>query len=206
MERFKVSQHLVAISASLLVILGSLSRWADWYSMHYFNGANVPIQIPINPNLAISLPQACKISGVPLQCKASGSPLPTPGPVVLGPTLPPKASASSPRGPVVLGPTLPPKASAFSLRGPVVLGPTLPPKASAFSPRVSKASRLAPAPDSETTLQPTAASPPAGSKVPSATPGIRPVLTPSTSASDPSYISSPPLLLIFVGILVLKCY
>jgi hypothetical protein len=30
---------------------------------------NVPFQIPINRSLAISLPRACNMSGVPLQCK-----------------------------------------------------------------------------------------------------------------------------------------
>ena len=30
---------------------------------------SVPFQIPINQSLAISLPSACKMSGVPLQCK-----------------------------------------------------------------------------------------------------------------------------------------
>ncbi|CAK7346553.1 unnamed protein product [Dovyalis caffra] len=32
------------------------------------------------------------MNGVPLQCKASGTPLPAPGPVLLGPTLPPSAA------------------------------------------------------------------------------------------------------------------
>ncbi|EEF37598.1 non-specific lipid transfer protein GPI-anchored 16 [Ricinus communis] len=60
--------------------------------------ANVPVQLPINRTLAISLPRACKMNGVPLQCKASGSPLPAPGPVLLGPTLPPPSAAPlSPR-------------------------------------------------------------------------------------------------------------
>lgn len=31
--------------------------------------ANVPIQLPINRTLALSLPRACKMGGVPLQCK-----------------------------------------------------------------------------------------------------------------------------------------
>ncbi|XP_057996641.1 non-specific lipid transfer protein GPI-anchored 16-like isoform X2 [Hevea brasiliensis] len=51
--------------------------------------ASVPVQLPINRTLAISLPRASKMSGVPLQCK---------GPVLLGPTLPPPAAAPlSPR-------------------------------------------------------------------------------------------------------------
>lgn len=31
--------------------------------------ANVPVQLPINRTLALSLPKACKMGGVPLQCK-----------------------------------------------------------------------------------------------------------------------------------------
>ncbi|KAK1390556.1 non-specific lipid-transfer protein-like protein [Heracleum sosnowskyi] len=61
---------------------------------------SVPFQIPINRTLAIALPRACNMPGVPLQCKASSSPLPAPGPAVLGqgPTLSPGISpAASPR-------------------------------------------------------------------------------------------------------------
>ncbi|XP_021653929.2 non-specific lipid transfer protein GPI-anchored 16 isoform X2 [Hevea brasiliensis] len=61
--------------------------------------ASVPVQLPINRTLAISLPQACKMSSVPLQCKASGTPLPAPGPILLGPTLPPPAAAAAPLSP-----------------------------------------------------------------------------------------------------------
>ncbi|XP_021897131.1 proline-rich receptor-like protein kinase PERK2 isoform X2 [Carica papaya] len=56
---------------------------------------NVPLTIPINRTLAISLPRACNMPGVPLQCKASAAPLPAPGPVALGPILSPGASPSS---------------------------------------------------------------------------------------------------------------
>nr|TKS03503.1 hypothetical protein D5086_0000155000 [Populus alba] len=60
--------------------------------------ASVPLQLPINRTLAITLPRACKMSGVPMLCKASGTPLPAPGPVLLGPTLPPTAASPlSPR-------------------------------------------------------------------------------------------------------------
>ncbi|KAH7573794.1 hypothetical protein ACOSQ2_007975 [Xanthoceras sorbifolium] len=63
---------------------------------------SVPFQIPINRTLALSLPRACNMPGVPLQCKASGAPIPAPGPVSLGPTLSPGASPStSPQAPVV---------------------------------------------------------------------------------------------------------
>ncbi|KAI9195770.1 hypothetical protein LWI28_017875 [Acer negundo] len=62
---------------------------------------SVPFQIPINRTLAISLPSACNMPGVPLQCKAAGAPIPAPGPVSLGasPSTSPQAS------PVVPEPT-----------------------------------------------------------------------------------------------------
>ncbi|KAL1561767.1 non-specific lipid transfer protein GPI-anchored 21-like [Salvia divinorum] len=40
----------------------------------------VPFQVPINRSLAISLPKACKQSGVPIECKATASPVPAPEP------------------------------------------------------------------------------------------------------------------------------
>ncbi|KAI4317865.1 hypothetical protein L6164_025696 [Bauhinia variegata] len=59
---------------------------------------NVPFRIPINRTLAISLPRACNMGGVPLQCKASGSPLPSPGPGSLGPFSSPASSPSASSG------------------------------------------------------------------------------------------------------------
>ncbi|CAI8604655.1 unnamed protein product [Vicia faba] len=56
--------------------------------------ASVPFKIPINRTLAVSLPRACKMPGVPVQCKASASPLPAPGPVALGPSPSPASSPS----------------------------------------------------------------------------------------------------------------
>ncbi|XP_057450224.1 non-specific lipid transfer protein GPI-anchored 20-like [Lotus japonicus] len=56
---------------------------------------NVPFSIPINRTLAISLPRACKLPGVPLQCKTSGSPLPAPGPASLGPSSSPESTPSA---------------------------------------------------------------------------------------------------------------
>ncbi|CAN1129156.1 Non-specific lipid transfer protein GPI-anchored 21 [Linum perenne] len=57
--------------------------------------ASVPFQLPINRTLAISLPRACNMPGVPLQCKAAaGSPVPAPGPAALGPSLAPGFSPS----------------------------------------------------------------------------------------------------------------
>ncbi|KDP40203.1 hypothetical protein JCGZ_02201 [Jatropha curcas] len=77
---------------------------------------SVPFQIPINRSLAISLPRACNMPGVPLQCKATGSPVPASGPASLGPTLSPRISPSaSPKGAsVVPEPTpsaIPPESS-----------------------------------------------------------------------------------------------
>ncbi|XP_060215592.1 non-specific lipid transfer protein GPI-anchored 21-like [Lycium barbarum] len=59
---------------------------------------NVPFRVPINRTLAISLPKACKMAGVPLQCKASPSPNPAPGPATLRPTESPRSS-QRPRSP-----------------------------------------------------------------------------------------------------------
>ncbi|KAE9596478.1 hypothetical protein Lal_00007975 [Lupinus albus] len=65
--------------------------------------ANIPFKIPINRTLAISLPRACKMSGVPVQCKTSGSPIPAPGPASLGTSLSPVSAPSlSPEGSSVL--------------------------------------------------------------------------------------------------------
>ncbi|KAL4602950.1 hypothetical protein ACB092_10G089900 [Castanea dentata] len=144
--------------------------------------ANVPVQLPINRTLALSLPQACNMA-VPVQCKASSAPLPAPGTVTLGPSPSPiAASPLSPRGPVSYVPSPSPIA------------------ASPLSPRASKAVALAPAPQSDTTLQLTPASPPVETKAPTTNPGIRPVLTPPASAS--SYVSPAPLLALLVGIMV----
>ncbi|KAJ6431458.1 hypothetical protein OIU84_018855 [Salix udensis] len=67
---------------------------------------NIPFSIPINRTLAISLPRACNMPGVPVQCQATGVPLPAPGPVTLGPTLSPGVSPSaSPKASVVPEPT-----------------------------------------------------------------------------------------------------
>ncbi|XP_062112896.1 non-specific lipid transfer protein GPI-anchored 16-like [Humulus lupulus] len=58
--------------------------------------ASVPIQLPINRTLALSLPSACNINGVPIQCKSSGSPLPASGPAsLLEPTPAPEADSPS---------------------------------------------------------------------------------------------------------------
>ncbi|XP_059440026.1 non-specific lipid transfer protein GPI-anchored 16-like [Corylus avellana] len=61
--------------------------------------ANVPVQLPINRTLALSLPRACNMASVSAQCKASGSPLPSPGPISFGPAQPPPSIAASPFSP-----------------------------------------------------------------------------------------------------------
>ncbi|PIN01686.1 hypothetical protein CDL12_25807 [Handroanthus impetiginosus] len=45
-----------------------------------FVTGGVPLQVPINQSLAISLPRACRMSGVPVECKATASPVPAPDP------------------------------------------------------------------------------------------------------------------------------
>ncbi|KAI8566284.1 hypothetical protein RHMOL_Rhmol02G0028300 [Rhododendron molle] len=57
-------------------------------------GATSALPIPINRTLALSLPKACKMSGVPLQCKAS--PIPAPGPIAFTPTAPVVPNTASP--------------------------------------------------------------------------------------------------------------
>ncbi|CAA7033266.1 unnamed protein product [Microthlaspi erraticum] len=111
--------------------------------------ANVPLPTSfINRTLALGLPRACKMSGVPVQCQAAGTPLPAPGPV------------------------------------PFLLAP--PPPTSAFSPGGSKAAAMAPAPAPD--------SPEDGAMVPTATPGIRPVVQSSQPTSLAQYSSTSPYL------------
>ncbi|XP_073272344.1 non-specific lipid transfer protein GPI-anchored 20-like isoform X1 [Primulina huaijiensis] len=76
---------------------------------------NVPFQIPVNQTLAISLPRACNMPGVPLQCKAIGAPVPAPSPLANGLiTLPPNGAPSpsikGPSGAEPLSPRLAPEA------------------------------------------------------------------------------------------------
>ncbi|KAK8507327.1 hypothetical protein V6N12_008668 [Hibiscus sabdariffa] len=68
---------------------------------------SVPFRIPINRTLALALPRACNMPGVPLQCKAAGgAPIPAPGPISFPPTLSPGISPSlSPTSSVVPEPT-----------------------------------------------------------------------------------------------------
>ncbi|XP_010480353.1 PREDICTED: non-specific lipid-transfer protein-like protein At2g13820, partial [Camelina sativa] len=69
--------------------------------------ASVPINLPINRTLAISLPRACGMPGVPVQCKATAAPLPAPGPASFSPTTSPVDSEA----PDSEGPTTSPTTS-----------------------------------------------------------------------------------------------
>ncbi|XP_061366975.1 non-specific lipid transfer protein GPI-anchored 16-like [Gastrolobium bilobum] len=140
--------------------------------------ANAPFfNLPINQALAVSLSQACNINnGVPLQCKASASPLPAPGPADLGSN----------------GPSLPPfSASPVSLQQ--VSKTKVVAEAYKFE-NMQLARALAPA------------SPLVEAEAPTKTPRIRPVLTPSSSASHPSYVSLSPFASIVMGIMVFGIY
>lgn len=142
--------------------------------------ASVPFKIPINRTLAISLPRACNMPGVPVQCKASASPLPAPGPVALGPSHSP---ASSPSGFI----------------------PTPSPQASSDIPASPTSSPLAPQQDTNVPLL-TPPSPSVNSGIPSTstTGSGRSSLTPSSAIT--SYNVSPTVLLIALGFVALKYY
>ncbi|XP_073135166.1 non-specific lipid transfer protein GPI-anchored 20 isoform X2 [Henckelia pumila] len=80
---------------------------------------NVPFQVPVNQTLAISLPRACNMPGVPLQCKAVGAPVPAPAPapgplassqITLPPNAAPSPSIKDPSGAEPLSPRLAPEA------------------------------------------------------------------------------------------------
>ncbi|XP_042059198.1 non-specific lipid transfer protein GPI-anchored 20-like [Salvia splendens] len=55
---------------------------------------SVPFNVPLNRTLAISLPRACNMPGVPLQCKAEGAPVPAPAPAAFSPSHSPNAAPS----------------------------------------------------------------------------------------------------------------
>ncbi|KAK6146065.1 hypothetical protein DH2020_019934 [Rehmannia glutinosa] len=68
----------------------------------------VPFEVPINRNLAISLPRACRMSGVPIECKDPETPSP---PSQGGPSIYPGLSPPSPRAPFVPQPFTPPSST-----------------------------------------------------------------------------------------------
>ncbi|KAM6566335.1 hypothetical protein CsatA_025463 [Cannabis sativa] len=85
---------------------------------------SVPFQVPINRSLAISLPRACNMAGVPVQCKATAAPIPAPAPASFGPALSPGDSPSSglsPKGssiPQPVSPALSPESDTTPLLTP----------------------------------------------------------------------------------------
>ncbi|KAI3827779.1 hypothetical protein L1987_01862 [Smallanthus sonchifolius] len=116
---------------------------------------SVPFQIPVNRTLAISLPRACRMPGVPLQCKghSCGAAIPPPGPPALGPAPSPGSSSSVPEA----------------------LSPNTTPESNITPP-------LAPESDTTPTLT-TPPSTGVASGVPTTNAGSRPTLTPSSVAS-----------------------
>ncbi|XP_073120336.1 non-specific lipid transfer protein GPI-anchored 20-like isoform X1 [Henckelia pumila] len=84
----------------------------------------VPLQIPINRTLAISLPRACRMSRVPVECKEK--------PNGSEPNLSPATSPPSPRAPVIpqpVTPSLAPESDFVPTLTPPGMRPTLVPSA-----------------------------------------------------------------------------
>nr|XP_043630930.1 non-specific lipid transfer protein GPI-anchored 20 [Erigeron canadensis] len=123
---------------------------------------SVPFQIPINRSLAISLPRACRMPGVPLQCKAAAAPVPPPGPATLG-----SAPSPSPGSSSTVPNALSPASSPESNTTPAITPPL--------------------APDSDTTPDLSPPSTGVDSGVPTTNAGSRPSLTPSSAASTYAY-------------------
>ncbi|KAI7728246.1 hypothetical protein M8C21_019029 [Ambrosia artemisiifolia] len=135
---------------------------------------SVPFQIPINRTLAISLPRACQMPGVPLQCKApAGAPIPAPGPAALGP-------AQSPGSPSTV-----PEASSPNTTPESNITPALSPPA----PESDTTPTLTPPSTDGTSGVPTTPSTGGTPGVPTTDAGSRPSLTPSSVGS--SYANSP---------------
>ncbi|KAL6647927.1 hypothetical protein ACP70R_015364 [Stipagrostis hirtigluma subsp. patula] len=62
---------------------------------------NVPLGVPINRTLAVTLPKACNSMSVPLQCRDTSTQIPAPGPVAVSPAMPPLPPATpEPEAPV----------------------------------------------------------------------------------------------------------
>ncbi|XAR54696.1 hypothetical protein NMG60_11029948 [Bertholletia excelsa] len=165
----------VAPSAACCSSLRSLAR--NGTDCFCFIATGSPFQIPVNRTLAISLPRACNMPGVPLQCKASAAPVtppvaaPGPNPIPLTPTLPPEAAAP-----------LSPKASGVPQPG-------------------------SPAQTPESDGTPESSPPPTGtSQAPTANSGIRPVVNPPASGAGPARNFSPALLLALLVATLLRNY
>ncbi|KAL6880633.1 hypothetical protein ACP4OV_012198 [Aristida adscensionis] len=54
----------------------------------------VPLGVPINRTLAVTLPRACNSMSLPLQCRDTSTQIPAPGPVAVSPSLPPLPPAT----------------------------------------------------------------------------------------------------------------
>ncbi|XP_062187966.1 non-specific lipid transfer protein GPI-anchored 20-like [Phragmites australis] len=60
---------------------------------------NVPLGVPINRTLAVTLPRACNTMSVPLQCRDTSAQTPAPGPVAVAPSLPSSLPPATPGTP-----------------------------------------------------------------------------------------------------------
>ncbi|KAJ8547320.1 hypothetical protein K7X08_010906 [Anisodus acutangulus] len=79
----------------------------------------IPFQMPMNPNLAMSLPSACNMPGVPLKCKA-----PSP-PTVVAPG--PRSDAGVPSASPTAAPISPPRSPKDSTVHPPLPSTSIPP-------------------------------------------------------------------------------
>ncbi|KAL5196630.1 hypothetical protein ABZP36_000142 [Zizania latifolia] len=102
---------------------------------------NVPLGIPINRTLAVTLPRACNSMSVPLQCRDTSAQIPNPGvPVAISPAMPPlpptpPESPQSPEAPTITSPeATPPPATSEGQTRPQVLQPSSAWRASAPVP------------------------------------------------------------------------
>uniref|UniRef100_A0ACD5UZ36 Uncharacterized protein n=1 Tax=Avena sativa TaxID=4498 RepID=A0ACD5UZ36_AVESA len=75
---------------------------------------NVPLGLPINRTLAVTLPKACNSMSVPLQCKDTSAQLPAPGPVAVSPAMPPLPPMTPELPSPTADPTVPPPPSSQS--------------------------------------------------------------------------------------------
>ncbi|XP_074294678.1 non-specific lipid transfer protein GPI-anchored 16-like [Silene latifolia] len=139
----------------------------------------VPVRLPINRTLAISLPKACNQPGVPVNCKASaGSPLPAPGPTAAF------SPSASPAAAVVPGPS----------------GSTIP---TTETPALAPVSDTTPTTEGSVpgTSTPTGTDTGTGTGTSTGTSS-----TPTSSASMPSLSVSPLLMFSSVAILMIKFF
>ncbi|PHT38822.1 hypothetical protein CQW23_22395 [Capsicum baccatum] len=117
----------------------------------------IPFQMPMNPNMVMSLPSACNMPGVPLKCKA-----PSP-PTVIAPG--PRNDAGVPSASPTAAPVSPPR----SPKDTTVPPPPLPPSTSNSSPPADEIPTLTPP------------SPQSGSSIPATNSGNQTQATPSAA-------------------------